>query len=232
VTVNDYNLFGHGGEAGVTGFVTGSTDIVPNESLGAILLPLADNGGGTKTHALAMGSPALDASPDDATCPATDQRGNPRPRGPACDIGSFEGVAVSCNGLVTTMVGTINDDRLTGTAGRDVVSGLLGNDTIFGLGGNDVVCAGSGADVAYGGSGSDLLLGELGDDRLFGQGGTTGSTVGSVRTNAMAGRGQVIRPLPVRTSRAYREVCDGLIVADHYSGLRLLGEVFAALRAC
>jgi hypothetical protein len=171
VTTNEFNLFGHDGDAGVVGFTPGSTDIVPNESLGAILLPLADNGGGTKTHALAIGSPALDASPDDATCLATDQRGNPRPRGPACDIGAFEGVAVLCNGKVTTMVGTINDDRLTGTAGPDVISGLLGNDTITGLDGNDVVCAGSGADVVYGGAGSDLLFGEPGDDRLSGQGG-------------------------------------------------------------
>jgi hypothetical protein len=171
VTVNDFNLFGHDGDAGVAGFVPGSTDMVPNKPLGGILLPLADNGGGTKTHALAIGSPALDASPDDPTCPATDQRGNPRPRGPACDIGAFEGVAVLCNGKVTTMVGTINDDHLTGTAGPDVISGLLGNDTITGLEGNDVVCAGSGADVVYGGPGSDLLFGEPGDDRLFGQGG-------------------------------------------------------------
>jgi hypothetical protein len=171
VTADDYNLFGHDGDAGVAGFTPGSTDIVPNKSIGGILLPLADNGGGTKTHALAIGSPALDASPDDATCPATDQRGNPRPRGPACDIGAFEGVAVLCNGKVTTMVGTINDDQLTGTAGPDVISGLLGNDTVTGLGGNDVICAGAGDDVVYGGAGADLLFGEPGDDRLFGQGG-------------------------------------------------------------
>jgi hypothetical protein len=171
VVVDDYNLFGHDGDAGVLGFTPGSTDIVPNKPLGGILLPLADNGGGTQTHALAIGSPALDASPDDATCPATDQRGNPRPRGPACDIGAFEGVAVLCNGKLTTMVGTINDDHLTGTAGPDVISGLTGNDTISGLGGNDVICGGSGADVEYGGSGRDLLFGEPGDDRLFGQGG-------------------------------------------------------------
>ena len=69
VTANDFNLFGREGDAGVAGFTPGSTDIVPNEPIGDILLPLADNGGDfdTRTHALAMGSPALDASPDDAT---------------------------------------------------------------------------------------------------------------------------------------------------------------------
>ena len=191
VILDEHNLFGHDGDAGVEGFVPGSTDIVPNEPLGAILLPLADNGGGTKTHALAIGSPALDASPDDATCPSTDQRGNPRPRGPACDIGAFEGVAVLCNGKVTTMVGTINDDRLTGTAGPDVISGLLGNDTVYGLGGNDVVCAGSGNDVLYGGAGADLLFSEPGDDRLFGQGGndTLNGGVGKDACDGGAGTG-------------------------------------------
>jgi Ca2+-binding RTX toxin-like protein len=171
VKADDYNLFGHDGDAGVEGFVPGSTDIVPNKLIGGILLPLADNGGGTKTHALAIGSPALDASPDDATCPTIDQRSNPRPRGPACDIGAFEGVAVLCNGKVTTMVGTINDDQLTGTAGPDVISGLLGNDTITGLEGNDVICTGAGDDAVYGGAGADLVFGEPGNDRLFGQGG-------------------------------------------------------------
>lgn len=53
-----------------------------------LLGPLADNGGPTQTLALRAGSPALDAAGE--PCPATDQRGVPRPQGPACDIGAFE----------------------------------------------------------------------------------------------------------------------------------------------
>jgi hypothetical protein len=53
-----------------------------------LLASLADNGGPTKTLALSPGSPAVDAG--DAGCPATDQRGVPRPQGAACDIGAFE----------------------------------------------------------------------------------------------------------------------------------------------
>jgi len=49
---------------------------------------LADNGGPTQTHALLVGSPAIDAA--GTPCPATDQRGVSRPRGAACDIGAFE----------------------------------------------------------------------------------------------------------------------------------------------
>jgi beta-glucanase (GH16 family) len=54
-----------------------------------VIGPLGDNGGPTWTHALQAGSPAIDAA-DDAVCPATDQRGVPRPQGTACDVGSYE----------------------------------------------------------------------------------------------------------------------------------------------
>jgi hypothetical protein len=54
--------------------------------------PLADNGGPTQTLALLPGSPAIDAGGMPATsgCPSIDQRGDPRPQGPSCDIGAFE----------------------------------------------------------------------------------------------------------------------------------------------
>ena len=57
--------------------------------------PLADNGGPTKTHALYIGSPAIDAG-DDTICANSpinnlDQRGEARPVGVHCDIGAYEG---------------------------------------------------------------------------------------------------------------------------------------------
>jgi CSLREA domain-containing protein len=56
-----------------------------------LLLPLADNGGFTRTHALLVGSAAVDAG-DDGICnmSGVDQRGDPRLVGAYCDIGSFE----------------------------------------------------------------------------------------------------------------------------------------------
>ena len=56
-----------------------------------MLLPLADNGGRTMTHALADGSPAIDAG-DNPLGLATDQRGDGFVRvfGGAADIGAFE----------------------------------------------------------------------------------------------------------------------------------------------
>lgn len=57
---------------------------------------LADNGGYTRTHAPAPGSPAIDAGSSaapgsgGASCALRDQRGFPRPLGARCDIGALE----------------------------------------------------------------------------------------------------------------------------------------------
>jgi hypothetical protein len=83
VVANDFNLIGHGGDAGAAGLplILGGTDIVPSQPLDEILGPLANNGGPTMTHALVAGSPALDVVPV-SDCGATDQRGVTRPQGP------------------------------------------------------------------------------------------------------------------------------------------------------
>jgi hypothetical protein len=55
-----------------------------------LLGPLQDNGGPTFTHEPLPDSPAVDAATRDCPPPFVDQRGVPRPQGPACDIGSVE----------------------------------------------------------------------------------------------------------------------------------------------
>lgn len=61
------------------------------------LLPLGSYGGPTMTRALFATSDALEAGnpavpgSGGGACEATDQRGVPRPQGPVCDAGSFEG---------------------------------------------------------------------------------------------------------------------------------------------
>jgi hypothetical protein len=85
--------------------------------IGSIIGPLIDNGGPTPTHALPLGSPALDLIPvaecndDDLLPPAgvqavtEDQRGYPRPfpAGGACDAGSYE--LFACDAVIQTPTG-------------------------------------------------------------------------------------------------------------------------------
>jgi hypothetical protein len=88
-TVGDaYNIDGDG-SCGLSG--TDQSGVNP------MLGPLEDNGGPTFTHALIVGSPAIDmGSPavpgsGGTACEATDQRGVARPVGTRCDVGAFEG---------------------------------------------------------------------------------------------------------------------------------------------
>ncbi len=101
VYVDDYNLFGLNSTSGVVGVTVGSSDLVPVEATLAEIIDvaLADNGGPTPTHALPVGSPAIDAvfAVPAASCASlTDQTGKARPiDGDAdglavCDIGAFE----------------------------------------------------------------------------------------------------------------------------------------------
>lgn len=89
---------GHNLDSGNTCNFAGPGDLSSTDPL---LGPLADNGGPTETHALLVGSPAIDAGSDDCPPPATDQRGLPRPTDgdvdgtSACDIGAYE---VACAG--------------------------------------------------------------------------------------------------------------------------------------
>jgi CSLREA domain-containing protein len=76
----------------------------PGANVDPLLAALADNGGPSRTQALLPRSPAIDALPaSGANCPATDERGVPRPQGPACDIGAYEvgvGAAAGSGGVV------------------------------------------------------------------------------------------------------------------------------------
>ncbi len=97
VVSSQNNLLGLNSNAGLSGVTQGSGDIIPSKTnLSDIIdITLADNGGNTPTHNLAVGSPAIDAiaGPCDQ---ATDQVGNARPADgdgdmtAACDIGAVE----------------------------------------------------------------------------------------------------------------------------------------------
>jgi hypothetical protein len=83
--------------------------------------PLQDNGGPTQTEALQAGSAAIDQG---AGCEITDQRGLPRPSGPACDIGAYEVTppAVNVGGAssVTTTAATVSGSVTANDAATSV----------------------------------------------------------------------------------------------------------------
>lgn len=89
ITSLGYNLIQNSAGCTLSGTTTGNLSGDPQ------LGPLASNGGSSQTHALAFGSPALDAA-NNATCAATDQRGLVRPQdgngdsSAVCDMGAFE----------------------------------------------------------------------------------------------------------------------------------------------
>ncbi len=74
----------------------------PNE-VASHLGSLRDNGGPTMTHALNLGSPAIDTA--EGSCLATDQRKVNRPIGYGCDVGAYENTVqhvsfpLSCVGI-------------------------------------------------------------------------------------------------------------------------------------
>lgn len=88
---------------GVDGNIVGSTSAVVHPYLSG----LADNGGPTQTCALYKGSPARDAflscTSGGSDTFTMDQRGRPRPRGSACDMGAFEAGA-SAEGVMYLLI--------------------------------------------------------------------------------------------------------------------------------
>ena len=95
--------------------------------LDQILAPLADNGGATQTHALVANSPAFNAG-DNATCLATDQRGESRANDTqdSCDIGSFEVVPS------TITVDTDSDTDITACSLRSAITAANTNQVVNG----------------------------------------------------------------------------------------------------
>ncbi len=127
------------------GYASGTNIITADPKLGA----LGDYGGYTQTIPLLTGSSAIDAG-DNASCPATDQRGITRPQNNACDIGAYEveyaGPAVTINQAA---------GQADPTNARPILFDVLFSEFVTGFDGTDVELAGtsSGGEVSVTGSG-------------------------------------------------------------------------------
>lgn len=142
--------------AGCSGL--GGSDLTNTDSK---LGPLADNGGPTETHALLVGSPAIDAVPLAFCTVSADQRGITRPQGIDCDIGAFEGTvappdttpptitvpgpitteAIGPSGAVVTYTVTATDD----VDGPVAASCVPASGSTFPIGASTVTCTASDA---------------------------------------------------------------------------------------
>lgn len=106
VVTSSSNVFGSSEQTNAQafrGFTPSASDIVATSDGTAptavdkiLVSALAQNGGPTATHALPVGSPALDGV--DAGCAETDQRGVSRAQNLGCDIGAFELETLASNG--------------------------------------------------------------------------------------------------------------------------------------
>src|SRR5262249_27175160 len=118
---------------------------------------LKDNGGPTRTIALELGSPAIDAIPTAAngcgTSIASDQRGGGRPQGAGCDLGAFEPVLDTTPPLITvpgpstanatSPQGAIVTYTVSATAPDDAVASLTcepASGSTFPIGTTTVTC--------------------------------------------------------------------------------------------
>lgn len=97
-----------------------------------LLDPLADNGGPTRTHSLAPGSPAKNAAT--GSCPGVDQRGEPRPHGSACDLGAFELAGGTPSGDSSQLTGRVFHDENADGAYDPGEPGLAGVEVALGDG--------------------------------------------------------------------------------------------------
>ena len=104
------NSLGHNIEDGFSAFepVSGDQQSVINFNL--TITALEDNGGPTKTHALLLGNPAIDAG-DNLNAPAVDQRNISRDSN--VDIGAFEFVQTNPTATVEFADSSLNDSNNT-----------------------------------------------------------------------------------------------------------------------
>ena len=107
------------------GMSAANNDVVnaPETGTGGINLDsLAENGGPTETAALGSGSAAIDLVPiSTELCPATDQRGFPRPDDgeTACDAGAYESGSAAPVTLTVTDAGSGSGTVMSSPAGID-----------------------------------------------------------------------------------------------------------------
>ena len=149
--------FDSDGSSGFTDGLKGTAQFKLNAYLG----PLADNGGFTKTHALAPYSPAINTGVA-TSAPFTDQRGFARPYGGAVDIGAYELHAF----YVSADFGNdANDGMSLGKAFKTIAKGIAaaGNGGLLFIGGGtykESLVVNKNITIQGGGAGQTIIDGQ------------------------------------------------------------------------
>ncbi len=180
IASSSFNIIGDGSR--VIGVADGDNSNQfgsPGNVLNLGLLPLADNGGPTRTHALLASSPAIDAGDRDRA-PATDQRGEVRSLDHPVDVGAFEAqrtyrVQLPDGGGQYEVVGDSGDVVVRSVAGAELFrfSFVAMNElVVFGSPDTDIVTVDLGTANAVPPEGVTFLGTVGGDDSLIVEGGT------------------------------------------------------------
>jgi CSLREA domain-containing protein len=103
-TFSDQGFNVYGGDN--SGCPTGGSNSIQTSNAGLASAGLTDNGGPEQTVGLTGSSPAVDRIPIN-NCPfSTDERGIPRPQGPACDSGAYEYAPPAISGAAASVGST------------------------------------------------------------------------------------------------------------------------------
>ncbi|MUH01297.1 DUF4347 domain-containing protein, partial [Scytonema sp. UIC 10036] len=150
----------------ISGTLGTGSDIVASDPK---LAPLADNGGTTETHALLIGSPAINAGSNtqsNPNFPTIDQRGSTRTIGEIVDIGAVESDFVPPKVNFGAATYSITEDNnaiavnisvtLDGTPATDVTVPIIINNNSTALADQDYIVSSNTVTFTAGATGTDL----------------------------------------------------------------------------
>jgi hypothetical protein len=184
---------------GSTAYTTITGDTTGNLlNVDPLLMPLANNGGATQTHALQANSPAIDAADPAKILPA-DQRGVSRPvdgdgNGAArADIGAVEAGILVTNtndGGAGSLRQAVADSNSTAANDEIRFSALFGKPRVVTLTGGELVLANNGNLIINGTGAENLTISGNNQSRVFSINAGTNATISNITVaNGSAGNG-------------------------------------------
>jgi Ca2+-binding RTX toxin-like protein len=140
------------------------------------LVPIANAGGGGKSHSLGLGNrlsipkDLITPPNQDFPLPSNAISGSDIPKnliiGPSCVSGCAEIIGTNRDDIIYAV--PVTDVTIFSLKGDDYIIGGFGNTKLYGGDGNDNINGGVGNAQMYGGEGDDVLIGGTGNNVLVG----------------------------------------------------------------